>query len=197
MKLVCPCCGAVASAEAWENDAAARQALDLVTRLPGMVQSRVLPYLGLFRQGGRGLTWTRALRLLQEVHDMVEAGTVRWEGAEERPCPPTVWAAALDAVLARRPSGLKNHNYLRHVAWETAAGDAARAESDRERDRAHRMWSGRRPADAAGPAATGSADQTPTVGDHGHSDRPATEEERQEMQRMLREFLDRFGGRHE
>lgn len=195
MKLVCPCCGAVASAEAWENDAAARQALDLVTRLPGMVQSRVLPYLGLFRQGGgRGLAWTRAYRLLQGIQEMVESGVVLWDGGEARPCPPTVWAAALDAVLARRPSGLKNHNYLRHVAWEMAAGAAARAEGERECARVNRMLYGSQPADAGAPAATGSAEPAPNVGDDGHSDRPATAEERQEMQRMLRDFLARFGG---
>lgn len=191
MRLICPSCGAIASAEAWENDAAARQALDVVTRLPGVVQSRVLPYLGLFRQGGRGLTWTRALRLLQQLQDMVESGTVRWEGGELRPCPPTVWAAALDAVLARRPKGLKNHNYLRHVAWEMAAGQAAREERAAERHRLGR---------AHVPESTEGADRPPGRQDAGvlpagtpecEEDRPATEEERRAVLEMLKAFSER------
>jgi len=178
MRLICPSCGAIASAEAWENDAAARQALDVVVRLPGVVQSRVLPYLGLFRQGARGLTWSRALKLLQQLRHLVDAGTVRWEGGELRPCPPTVWAAALDAVLARRPKGLKNHNYLRHVAWEMAAGQAAHEEREVERQRTGRVHVEERVAEGTS-----------------EPDRPATEEERRKVYEMLRAWTGKMGGR--
>lgn len=192
MRLICPSCGAIASAEAWENDVAARQALDVVTRLPGVVQSRVLPYLGLFRQGARGLTWTRAHRLLQQIHDMVEAGTVRWEGGEERPCPPTVWAAALDAVLARRPKALKNHNYLRHVAWEMASGEAARSERDVERARVSRTH-------VAGGAQASPGDEERArplpdmVAARGDPDAPASEEDRRKVYEMLKAWTSRMG----
>ncbi len=183
MRLTCPVCGATASVEAWENDRAARHALDLVTRLPGMVQSRVLPYLGLFRQGDRGLAWSRALRLLQDLRDMVDAGTVRWEGGECRPCPPQVWAAALDAVLARRPKGLKNHNYLRHVAWEMASGEAARAELSVERQRRGTLRPRGRETVDPPPQEPPCPVQT-----------PASEEERAEVLKMLKAFAGRLGG---
>jgi hypothetical protein len=193
MRLICPSCGAIASAEAWENDAAARQALDVVTRLPGVVQSRVLPYLGLFRQGGRGLTWTRALRLLQQLQDMVESGTVRWEGGELRPCPPTVWAAALDAVLARRPKGLKNHNYLRHVAWEMAAGRAASEERAVERQRMGRAYVAEE--ERAGKEEERVERKEERVAEGtAEPERPATEEERRKVYEMLKAWTGKMGG---
>ncbi len=132
MRLVCPSCGAVHSLEAWRNEPAWRQFAEALVKLPGPVQSRTLPYLALFRRGERGLTAVRALKILDELVGLVALGTIRWEGGEERPAPPQLWAEALDAVLERRPQGLKNHNYLRHVAWETARGLAAKIERDRE-----------------------------------------------------------------
>ncbi len=133
MRLVCPACGAIASLEAWANDPAWRQFADLLIKVPCSCQDRVIPYLGLFRQGERGLTPVRAARVLKQLVGLLEPETIRWEGGEERPCPPHVWAEALDATLQRRPKGLKNHNYLRHVAWEMAAPMAAKTERDRER----------------------------------------------------------------
>lgn len=135
MRLVCPACGAVASAEAWANDATAREFQDVAMKMPGPVQHLVLPYLGLFRSGKGGLSWSRALRILRDLRDLVEPGSVHWEGAETRPAPAHLWAQALDAVLARRPKALTNHNYLRHTAWEMAGGLAADAESGIERRR--------------------------------------------------------------
>jgi len=44
----------------------------------------------------------------------------------------------MEATVASGPKGLKNHNYLRHVAWELAAELAARAETDREEARRRR-----------------------------------------------------------
>lgn len=145
MRLTCPCCGAQVSAEAWQNDVTVRQFLAALEKLPGRVRDLALPYLGLFRRAGgregsacgsRGLAWPRALRLLLDLAALVDPGTVHWEGGEERPAPPYLWADALDAVLARRPKALENHNYLRRVAWEMAerlAGQAERAREDARR----------------------------------------------------------------
>jgi hypothetical protein len=135
MRLRCPSCGAIASADTWANDSACRQCLQVGFELPSAVQQRVLQYLGLFRKGKCGLPWTRALRLFKDLRDLVARGTVQWDGGEERPASPMLWADALDAVLARRPHALENHNYLRRVAWEMAKGGAARTETRRELDR--------------------------------------------------------------
>lgn len=146
MRLTCPCCGAQVSAEAWQNDVTVRQFIAALERLPDRVRDRALPYLGLFRRAGgreasasacgsKGLAWPRALRILIDLGSMVEAGSVHWEGGEERPCSGGLWAQALDAVLERRPKALENHNYLRRVAWELAGPLASRSERDRETQR--------------------------------------------------------------
>lgn len=167
MRLICPSCGAIASLEAWQNDDNWRIFSMLLVKLPKPVEERTLPYLGLFRKGDRGLTPPKARKLLAALFDLVAPGIVQWESSEERPCPPGTWAEAMDATLARRPKALSNHNYLRHVAWELAGPLAARAESDRERER----WRGVR-----------------------EDEPPASDEERAEVQRMLQTFTRKFGG---
>ena len=132
MRLVCPCCGAAASIEAWTNDANARSFMGVLTKLPREVQGLALPYIGLFRNGKRGLPWPKALRVLTELSRHMEPGTVQWDGCEVRPAPPALWARAIEAVLARSPEALGNHNYLKHTAWQLAKDLAVQAERDRE-----------------------------------------------------------------
>ncbi|MHB8772982.1 MAG: hypothetical protein ACYC7J_18460 [Syntrophales bacterium] len=138
MRLVCPSCGAVASGEAWMNDSIIRNFFETAMKLPSPVQTRMLHYLGLFRQGGKALPWRRALTLARSLRDLTEQETVHWQGGETRPATADLWGRAMEATLASGPKGLKNHNYLRHVAWEMAAELAARAEEDREKARRKR-----------------------------------------------------------
>lgn len=137
MRLICPSCGAEASLEAWQNDATFRQLVDVISKLPGPVASRTPAYLGLFRRGKRGLTWQRALRIASDLLDLVGPGTVHWDNEEERPAPAQHWAAALDIVLARRPTALEDHNYLRKICWQEARGLAAEAERQVNIRKAH------------------------------------------------------------
>ncbi|MDY0019846.1 MAG: hypothetical protein RBT47_07585 [Anaerolineae bacterium] len=174
MKLICPICGGIASAEAWENDPAARSCLELAVKLPAIVQPYVLQYLGLFRKSARqGLAWSRALRIMRGLVDLVDAGSVQWEGGETRPASPPVWAAALQATLKRGPKGLDNHNYLRRTCWEMAAGEAAKAERAVEEGR-------RQNTEDRGQKAEDRLE-------------PASEEDLAEMQKMMKQFFDRFG----
>ena len=132
MRLVCPSCGATASAEAWTNDTAIRYTFDALVQLPSPVLSQALSYLGLFRQGTKALPWKRALSIARSLQELVAAGTVHWQGGETRPCNAEIWGKAIEATLASGPKGLKNHNYLRKCAWEMAAELAAKMENDRE-----------------------------------------------------------------
>ncbi len=132
MRLVCPSCGATASAEAWTNDAAIRYALDAIVQLPAPVLINILPYLGLFRKGKNALPWKRAQILVRSLKDLIAEGTVHVQGGETRPCNAAIWGAAMEATIDARPQGLKNHNYLRHVAWDKAAELAAKTEKDAE-----------------------------------------------------------------
>ena len=138
MRLTCPGCGATASMEAWRNDAYVRYFIEALVALPSPVLRQTLAYLGLFRKNGKSLPWPRALDLARDLRSLVETGTVHWQGCETRLCNAEIWSMAMEATLAATPKGLKNHNYLRQVAWEKAEDLARRTETDRETARQRR-----------------------------------------------------------
>lgn len=140
MRLVCPACGASASAEAWENDADCRMALRVVAELPEPVARRALGYLALFRPpSGRGLRWSAALRILSELALLVQAPTVRWERGPERANSAVAWGEAMERVCAAPPRRLplKSHGYLRAVADELLQAEEARRERQAVEARRH------------------------------------------------------------
>jgi len=138
MRLVCPSCGAVASMEAWQNDATFRYFAETLSKLPAPVMRSALPYLALFRKGKNALSWKRALTLVRSLKDLTDQGAVHWDVGETRPITAETWGKAMEATIGSRPHGLTNHNYLRHVAWEMAAELAGKVEADRERARQKR-----------------------------------------------------------
>lgn len=123
MKLICPGCGSVASAETWLNDALCRDTMLAVVKLPAPLPSVTLGYMSLFRPGKRALTWKKAKRLAEEIAALVAAGHIQVQGKVARPCPPRIWAMAMEQMMERRNSlrlPMPNHNYLRQIAWELA-----------------------------------------------------------------------------
>jgi len=185
MRLTCPACGASASFEAWQNDAACRSFCQALIGLPGPVQNRALEYVGLFRPaGGAGLCWKKALKIVSELAAIVSAGNIQWDGGEMRPAPPDVWAAAIDAVITRRPEALKNHNYLRHTAWSMAERYAREAER-RAEDTARQRRPTPSVSNPAQPVATAPAIAEPKP--------QYTEEERQLGLRRIKEMRENKG----
>lgn len=142
MRLTCPCCGAQYSLEALLTDAAARQAVAAALALPGL-GDRLVRYLGLFRPpGGRGLTWDRVARLLDELHAALAAGQIERHG-QTWPAPLDYWQLALDQILDSRPTlilPLKSHGYLYEIlvglSRKAAEASAARQEVAAEQARA-------------------------------------------------------------
>ncbi len=125
MKLVCPSCGGVYSAEAWLNDPIARQCLRLVCELPHAVSSRCFAYLSLFRPAGahqKSLQWKKVLRLLAELKELVTLPHVQWGKEVSRPCTPKMWGEALEKITGNPPKRLplKSHGYLRAVVYDVA-----------------------------------------------------------------------------
>ena len=141
MILVCPSCGATHSAEAWENDMNARKAFAARATLPIEVSAALLPYLALFRPDKRALSWSRSLKVMQELAALIAPGWVQVQGKPARECPPSIWAAGMAQMVERsatlqRP--LKNHNYLRQVVWQLAD----QADAGRERTQHHEVATG-------------------------------------------------------
>jgi hypothetical protein len=128
MIMTCPACGCQASAEAWQNDEAARETMAILAALPGEVQAEALRYLSFFRPAKHRLSWSRARRLLQELHDLVAAGELSHNRRPGKRCPPATWAAAMIRMQERRDQisrPLPNHNYLIIVAYDLAGQEEA------------------------------------------------------------------------
>ena len=141
MILICPSCGAAHAAEGWENDAIARQALQAACKLPTTVNVVLLGYLGLFRPGKQALRWAKSLKMINELSAMIAQGHIQIQGKVARPCPPHLWAQAMEAVIERRSTltlPLKNHNYLRQVAYQIAD----QADAGRERHQHQQVLNG-------------------------------------------------------
>lgn len=140
MRLICPACGAQASLEAWADDAGAREVLAAVCALPGPVVAYVPAYLALFRPlgSGRALSWKRAKKIVAELAKLTAGGHVQRGGRVARPCPPTVWAQALEKItqFAPRQLPLTSHGYLTEIAYGMAdeadrAAETARNQAER------------------------------------------------------------------
>jgi len=123
MKMICPGCGAVASAESWLNDATCREALAAISKLPAPLPKVTLGYLSLFRPGKQSLTWKKALRLITEIEALTGKGYVHINGRVDRNCNPGIWAQAMEQMVEHRLAlslPMPNHNYLAKVAYDLA-----------------------------------------------------------------------------
>jgi len=131
MKLVCPACGAIASADTWLNDELCREALSRIAALPAPLPKAALGYMSLFRPGRTGLTWKKALRLSEEIASLTACGYVSVKGQVDRNCPPRIWAQAMEQMVEKRITltlPLANHRYLGKVAWQLADQEDLQAE---------------------------------------------------------------------
>ncbi len=132
MKLTCPSCGAVASLDAWANDARWREFVAVIVSLPAPLPPVVLQYLSLFRPARSALSPSRAHRLVVELRGLVATGCVKAKGRPDRLCPPHLWAKGMEEMITRQHSldrPMPNHNYLRRVVWQLA--DQADAQVER------------------------------------------------------------------
>jgi hypothetical protein len=106
-------------------------------------------YMGLFRTAkGHGVSLQKGARLLAELRDLVALGYCSHSRLPARPCPPKVWADAIQVMLDGRP-GLKlpmpNHVYLVKVAYDLADRQDREVETAiRTAEQGHRLPSGER-----------------------------------------------------
>ena len=138
MKLVCPSCGAVHSAEAWQNDPVARQCLKLAGEMPHAVASRCFAYLSLFRPPGRSLQWKKVLRLLSELKEWATLPDIQWVKKVARPNSVRAWGLGLEKIIECPPKRLplKSHGYLRAIVYDIA--DEMDRQAEVKRNKAER-----------------------------------------------------------
>lgn len=162
MKLVCPSCGAVHSAEAWTSNADMRQLVGIISGMPTSVARNVLAYIALFRppvpetdKGYRGLSWGRALRLAGEIDRLVKETHISWKHKPARPIDAARWGMGIERVISNPPRDLPltHHNYLRSIAYGMAddadrTAEVRRNQSERDGTLQRELAAGRAPADS-------------------------------------------------
>lgn len=133
MKGMCQTCGETAPLEWFAGNAETREMIAIVARMPREVSERCLAYLRLFRPPtGRAMAAKKALRLIQELEELVAKGYVSRPGRPDRDCPARIWGEAIDLMLTQSGSldlPMPNHNYLVKVAWGKADKEDAGAEA--------------------------------------------------------------------
>lgn len=129
MQLQCPCCGEQFPFEAGFADADGKRLAALLAGLEPKLGRAVLNYLRLFSPAKRGMRMTKAIRLVEELLDLVNAGQVQRDARtpERKPSPPRLWAAGIEQMVLGRERlqlPLENHNYLRAVVYGLASDPA-------------------------------------------------------------------------
>jgi len=133
ISIVCSSCGVrqPISAALLEDDAKRLGAV-LADMDPPLARA-ALAYLRLFKPPKSELRIARAAKILRALQDLVAPGSVCRDerSALRRPATPALWAAGIEQMLARPPSGLPidSHNYLRAIVYGLADESAAAAET--------------------------------------------------------------------
>ena len=133
MQLQCPCCGEQFPVEAGFADADGKRLAALLAAMEPRLGKAVLNYLRLFSPAKRGLRMVKAIRLVEELLALVEAGQVQRESrtSDSKPAAPRLWAAGIEQMVLTRERlqlPLENHNYLRAVVWGLASDPAQAAQ---------------------------------------------------------------------
>lgn len=126
MRIQCPCCGEQFPLEAgFLDDEGKRLAAQFAGMEPRLGRA-VLAYLRLFSPAKRGLRTSRAIKLVEDLVQLVDSGSVTRDArtTDSKPATAVVWAAGIDQMLAQRERltlPLENHHYLRAVVYSIAS----------------------------------------------------------------------------
>ena len=138
MNGTCQTCGTSAPIEWFLSETEHRQICAVLVKLPKEIQAVIFHYLALFKPTtGRAIQAKKASRLMAEINEMVTAGHIQVDRKVARPCPPRLWAQAMEQMIERRDRlslPMPNHNYLKSIAWDLA--DQADAQAERTRSQA-------------------------------------------------------------
>lgn len=140
MRATCPDCGATGHVSAFFADDDGKRLLAAVIELPADLQRATMGYLSLFKPAKNSLSAARATRLVQELQQLVAAGTVCIDerGGVRRAASPSLWVQGIEQMLQQRASltlPLPSHAYLRKVVFTLADQVEAKAEQQLEKQR--------------------------------------------------------------
>jgi hypothetical protein len=139
MRVSCPCCATEFPIEAGMIEADGKRLAAMLAGMEPALGRAALGYLRLFKPAKQGLRLARAVKIVQELAGLIDAGRVC---ADERvgvwrAATPALWAAGIEQLLATPPSGLPlgGHAYLRKVVFTLAEKHEAEAEKQIEEQR--------------------------------------------------------------
>lgn len=137
MRATCPDCGADGHLSAFLVEGDGKRLGALLAAMPPDLGRAVIGYLGLFKPAKTTLRLPRAVKLVEELRDLVDAGSVTNDerGGVRRPATAATWAAGIEQLLAQRATlvlPLKSHNYLRAIVFGLA--DQADAAAERQKE---------------------------------------------------------------
>lgn len=125
MQLQCPCCAATFPLEAGFVEIDGKKLAALTGELQPALAKAALLYLRMFSPAKSALKNSKAIKLLESLITLINAGTVTNDARTNETKPATVkmWLAGLEQVTEQYSSltlPLKNHNYLRAIVWGIA-----------------------------------------------------------------------------
>lgn len=137
VRITCPSCGTDYPVEAGLVEGDAKRLGAVLAGMEPVLGRAALQYLHLFKPPKTTLRLSRAVKLLAELADLVDPGTVCRDerSGMRRPATPATWAAGIEQMLAQRDRltlPLSQHNYLRQVVY--AIADQADAAAERQRE---------------------------------------------------------------
>ncbi len=139
MRATCPECGTQGHVITFFIEEEGKRLALIAAGLGPDLGRTTLSYLGLFKPAKQGVRLSRAVKLAQEVADLVAVGSVCKDerSGVRRPAAPAHWLAGMETMLAQRASlalPLDGHNYLRAVVFGLADKADARQERRKEED---------------------------------------------------------------
>jgi hypothetical protein len=155
MRVTCPSCQESYPIDAGFSDDDGKRLAALFAELDPVLGRAAISYLRLFKPPKTALRTMRAVKIVQDLLDLVREGTVCRDerGGVLRRATPALWAAGIEQMLAapgKLTLPLANHHYLRAIVFGLA--DVADAQAERSKEKALRAGRRQEEAPAAPPA---------------------------------------------
>jgi hypothetical protein len=137
VQVTCPSCSCEFPVEAGYADADGKRLAALFAEMEPALGRAVLAYLRLFKPAKNALRMSRAIKIVQQLLDLVNAGSVCRDerNGVRRPASPTTWTAGIEQMLQIRANlvlPIESHNYLRAIVFGIA--DSADAHAERRKE---------------------------------------------------------------